>query len=64
MDKKKIGLILLVVGLIFVLINLIVIYPFINCVFAPLVFWLLAVVFAIGGILLYFDIKIFYSEED
>jgi len=64
MERKKMyGLILLVVGLVFILLNLIVVYPFINCFFAPLTFWLLAIVGFTGGILLFFDIKIFYSGE-
>jgi len=55
---KKIG------GLVFILLNVIVVYPFINCSYAPLTFWLLAIVGVSAGILLFFDIKLFYSEED
>lgn len=58
------GMILFVVGLVFILVNVIVVYPFINCFFAPLTFWLLAIVGVIGGILLFFDISIFYSGEN
>ena len=57
------GLILFVVGLVFILVNVIVVYPFINCFFAPLTFWLLAIVGVTGGILLYYDISLFFSEE-
>ena len=57
------GIILFVVGLVFILANLVVVYPFINCFFAPLTFWLLAIVGVSGGILLFFDIKLF-SEEN
>jgi hypothetical protein len=58
------GIILFVVGLVFILINVIVVYPSINCFFAPLTFWLLAIVGFIGGILLFFDINLFYSGEN
>ena len=58
------GIILFIVGLVFVLVNVIVVYPFINCSYAPLTFWLLALVGVVGGILLYFDISLFFSEED
>ena len=57
------GIILLVVGLVSILVNVIVVYPFINCFFAPLTFWLLALVGVTGGILLYYDINLFLSEE-
>ena len=46
------------------LVNLLVVYPFINCSYAPLTFWLLAIVGVSGGILLFFDINLFHSEED
>ena len=59
-----IGIILFVVGLVFILVNVIVVYPFINCSYAPLTFWLLAIVGVLGGILLFFDIRLFSSEED
>jgi hypothetical protein len=58
------GIILFAVGLVFILLNVIVVYPFINCSFAPLTFWLIAIVGVSGGILLYFDIKLFHSGED
>ena len=58
------GIILFVVGLVFILVNVIVVYPFINCSYAPLTFWLLAIVGVLGGILLFFDISLFSSEED
>ncbi len=65
MERKKIyAIILFVVGLVFIIVNVLVIYPFINCSYAPLTFWLLAIVGVSGGILLFFDIKLFYSEED
>ena len=58
------GIILFVVGLVFIVVNVIVVYPFINCSYAPLTFWLLAIVGVSGGILLFFDINLFHSEED
>ena len=58
------GIILFVVGLVFILLNVIVVYPFISCFYAPYAFWLLAIVGVSAGILLFFDIKLFYSEED
>lgn len=63
MDKKKIGMILFIVGAILLIINLVVIYPFINCSYAPLVFWLLVLVVVIIGLVLYFDVQIFHNEE-
>jgi len=57
------GIILFVVGLVSILVNVIVVYPSISCFFAPLTFWLIAIVGFAGGILLFFDIKIFYSGE-
>ena len=57
------GIILFVVGLVSILVNVIVVYPSINCFFAPLTFWLLAIVGASGGILLFYDINLFFSEE-
>ncbi|MBY9020598.1 MAG: hypothetical protein KGD67_06050 [Candidatus Lokiarchaeota archaeon] len=62
--KKMFGIILFVVGLVFILVNVIVVYPFINCSYAPLTFWLLAIVGISGGILLFFNIRLFSSEED
>ncbi|MBY9014177.1 MAG: hypothetical protein KGD68_00655 [Candidatus Lokiarchaeota archaeon] len=65
MERKKMyGIILFVVGLVFILVNVIVVYPFINCSYAPLTFWILAIVGVSGGILLFFDIRLFSSEED
>lgn len=58
------GIVLFVVGLVFILLNVTVIYPFINCAYAPYVFWLLAIVGVVGGILLYFNINLFHSEEN
>ena len=58
------GIILFVVGLVFILVNVIVVYPFIICSYAPLTFWLLALVSVLGGILLYFDINVFHERED
>jgi hypothetical protein len=58
------GIILFVVGLVFILVNVIVVYPFINCSYAPLTFWLLALLGVAGGILLFFDINLFHSEEN
>ncbi|MHA1932458.1 MAG: hypothetical protein ACW96X_07955 [Promethearchaeota archaeon] len=64
MEKRKlIGLILLVVSVVAIVLNLVVIYPLINCTFAPLTFWLIALVCIIGGLIIYFDVKIFHSEE-
>jgi hypothetical protein len=64
MEKKKmLGLIFFVIAAVIVIINLAVIYPFINCSFAPLTFWLIAVVSIAGGFLTYFDVKIMHSEE-
>ncbi|MHA1234503.1 MAG: hypothetical protein ACTSQL_05385 [Promethearchaeota archaeon] len=62
--KKTIGLVLLIVGLVFIVLNLIVIYPFIICPYAPLTFWLLAIIAAIAGLLLYFDVNLSFSEEE
>ena len=58
------GIILFVVGLVFIIVNVLVVYPFISCSYAPLTFWLLAIVGVSGGILLFFDIKLFHPEED
>ena len=58
------GIILFVVGLVFIIVNVLVVYPFISCSYAPLTFWLLAIVGVSGGILLFFDINLFLSEED
>ncbi|MHA1472035.1 MAG: hypothetical protein ACTSQW_02930 [Promethearchaeota archaeon] len=65
MERKKMyGIILFVVGLVFILVNVIVVYPFISCSYAPLTFWLLALVGVSGGILLFFDISLFSSDEE
>ncbi|MBY8979248.1 MAG: hypothetical protein KGD72_02550 [Candidatus Lokiarchaeota archaeon] len=65
MERKKMyGIILFVVGLVFILLNVIVVYPFISCFYAPYAFWLLAIVGVTGGILLFFDINLFHSEEN
>jgi hypothetical protein len=58
------GIILFVVGLVFIILNFIVVYPNISCFYAPYAFWLLAIVGVAGGILLFFDIKLFHSEEN
>ena len=64
MDKKKmLGLIFFVIAAVAIIINLVLIYPLNFCAFAPLVFWLIALLGVAGGLLLYFDIKIFHSEE-
>ncbi|MFX0034910.1 MAG: hypothetical protein ACFE9I_04620 [Candidatus Hermodarchaeota archaeon] len=63
-SRKRNGLILIIIGVIFILINAFVVYPYINCSFAPLTFWLLALIGGVGGILLLFDVKLFYSDED
>jgi len=61
--KKTIGIVLFVAALVFVLINLLAIYPYISCGFAPMTFWLLAVSCVVVGLLLYFDVQIFHAEE-
>jgi hypothetical protein len=58
------GIILFVVGLVFILLNLILVYPFISCFYAPYAFWLLAIVGVAGGILLFFDINLFHSDDE
>ena len=58
------AIILFIVGLVFILVNVIVVYPFIICPYAPLTFWLLAIVGVTGGILLFFDINLFHAEEN
>jgi hypothetical protein len=58
------GMILFVVGLVFILLNFIWVYPSISCFYAPYAFWLIAIVGVAGGILLFFDIKLFHSEEN
>jgi hypothetical protein len=63
-NRKKYGLILLAVGLVFILLNLIVIYPYITCTFAPLTFWFIAIIGVVGGLLLYYDVKFFGSYEE
>ena len=61
---KIYGLILLIVGLVFILLNILVVYPYLNCFFAPLTFWLLAGIGVVGGILLFFNINLSYTGED
>ncbi|MBY9010499.1 MAG: hypothetical protein KGD74_11595 [Candidatus Lokiarchaeota archaeon] len=64
MEKKKmIGLIFFIIALVIVIINLVVIYPLNFCSFAPLVFWLIALLSIVGGVIFYFNIKIMHSEE-
>lgn len=60
-NRKLTGLIMLIIGVIAIIINFAVIYPFINCVFAPWLFWLIAAIGIVVGLLIYFDVKIFYS---
>jgi len=62
--KKIIGLLLLIVGLVFILINILVIYPFIICGYAPWTFWLIAAIALIAGIILFFNIDLSLSEEE
>jgi len=62
--RKIIGLVLLIVAVVCVSINLFVIYPFISCFFAPLTFWLIAIIAAIAGIVLFFDINLSFTEEE
>ncbi|MFW9865674.1 MAG: hypothetical protein ACFFEN_06195 [Candidatus Thorarchaeota archaeon] len=62
-NRKIIGLVLIIVAVVPVILNFVVIYPYINCNFAPLVFWFIAFVCVVGGIIIYFNIKIFHSEE-
>ncbi|MFX0057558.1 MAG: hypothetical protein ACFE85_11300 [Candidatus Hodarchaeota archaeon] len=64
MDRKKIAIVFFIIGVVFVLLNFFVIYPFINCIFAPLVFWLVAAVGIVGGFLKYYDIKLFHSYDE
>ena len=64
MEKKKmLGLIFFIISVVMVVINLAVIYPLNFCVYAPWVFWLIAIVAVVVGIIFYFDIKIMHSEE-
>jgi len=63
-NRKIVGIVLFVVALLFVILNLLVIYPFINCELAPLTFWLLAGVCIIVGLILYFDVQVFHFEEE
>jgi len=63
-NKKIIGLLLLIVGLVFIVLNLLVIYPYIICGFAPWTFWLIAAVAIIAGIILFFNINLSFTEED
>jgi hypothetical protein len=58
-----IGLIFFIIALVIVIINFVVIYPLNFCSFAPLVFWLIAVLGIVGGVIFYFNIKIMHSEE-
>jgi hypothetical protein len=62
--KKIIGLVLFIVALVSILINLLVVYPSISCFFAPLTFWLIAIIAIIAGIILYFNISLTFTEED
>lgn len=62
-QKKMLGLIFFIISVVMVVINLAVIYPLNFCVFAPWVFWLIAIVAVVVGIILYFDIQIMHSEE-
>jgi len=62
--KKIIGLLLLIVGLVSILINVLVIYPFIICGFAPMTFWLIAAIAFIAGIILFFNINLSFTEEE
>jgi len=62
--KKIIGLLLLIVGLVSVFINILVIYPYISCGFAPWTFWLIAAIAIIAGIILFFNINLSFTEED
>ncbi|MHA1486204.1 MAG: hypothetical protein ACTSSC_03415 [Promethearchaeota archaeon] len=65
MERKKIiGLVLFIVALVSILINLLVVFPFISCFFAPLTFWLIAIIAIIAGIVLYFNISLTFTEED
>ena len=61
--KKILGLISFIISVVMVVINLAVIYPLNFCVFAPWVFWLIALVAVVVGIIFYFDIQIMHSEE-
>lgn len=62
-QKKMLGLIFFIISVVMVVINLAVIYPLNFCVFAPWVFWLIALAAVAVGIIFYFDIKIMHSEE-
>ncbi len=65
MKRGKIyGLILFIVGFVFILLNLLVVYPYISCFFAPLTFWLLVGIGVVGGILMFFNINLSYTGED
>jgi hypothetical protein len=64
MEKKKIlGLIFFIIAVVLVILNFVVIYPSINCTYAPLVFWLIALLGVVGGVIFYFNIKIMHSKE-
>jgi undecaprenyl pyrophosphate phosphatase UppP len=53
LERRKIGgIICIIVAVIVLVINLAVIYPFINCAFAPYVFWLIFLLLIIGGVVL------------
>lgn len=57
------GLIFFIIAVVIAIINLVVIYPSINCSYAPLVFWLIALISVVIGVIFYFNIKIMHSEE-
>jgi len=61
--KKISGIVLFIAALVFIFINFIAIYPYLSCSFAPLTFWLLSVICVVVGLILYFDVQIFHSEE-
>ena len=61
--NKMLGLIFFIISVVVIIINLVAIYPFIKCTFAPLVFWLIALLGIVGALIFYFDVKIFHSEE-
>ena len=69
MKDKKISNILLnidylITGLIFIVLNVIWVYPLISCFYAPYAFWLLAIIGVAGGILLFFDVRLFRPEDN
>jgi len=64
LEKRKIySLIAIIIGIMVAILNIVVIYPHINCAYAPFVFWLIALLGIVGGLIIYFDVKIFHSEE-